>query len=209
MQAWAVPLGVEASSRRERRRARRVNEILRHTAVCVAERGYHDMSLEDVAERLDVAKASLYHYFGSKEELVYTCLEQCHEYVTAQLRLVAAVEGPPLDRLRRMIARQLELTSLDAPESARLFLYPLDWPEGLRRAVKGWRDEHRAVFAGVLDEAIAAGALRPQNVRVSLLCLFGALNAAPMWLERLDLPVEEAVTTVVGTVLKLFDASGE
>jgi hypothetical protein len=57
-----------------RKRQRRVQEILRVAAEVLAEKGYYNTSLEEIAERLDLAKASLYHYFDSKEALLTACL---------------------------------------------------------------------------------------------------------------------------------------
>src|SRR5690606_7842099 len=55
-----------ASGRVQRRRGRRTREILTTAAELFGERGYDAVSLEDVAERLDVTKGSLYYYFRSK-----------------------------------------------------------------------------------------------------------------------------------------------
>jgi AcrR family transcriptional regulator len=71
--------------RRGRKRARRKIEITRMMATVIAERGYYDASLEEVADRLDLAKASLYYYFTSKEDLVFACLESCASEVSTRL----------------------------------------------------------------------------------------------------------------------------
>ncbi|MGH3183425.1 MAG: helix-turn-helix domain-containing protein, partial [Streptosporangiaceae bacterium] len=49
------------SGRVQRRRGRRTKEILTAAAELFGERGYEAVSLEDVAERLDVTKGSLYY----------------------------------------------------------------------------------------------------------------------------------------------------
>ena len=46
----------------------------------VAERGYDEVSVRDVAEALDISKGTILHHFGSKESL----LEQLHsDYMRA------------------------------------------------------------------------------------------------------------------------------
>ena len=54
----------------------------------LATSGYQGMSLEGVAERTDIAKATLYHYFSSKDELVAEALETLT--VAVLDRLIAA-----------------------------------------------------------------------------------------------------------------------
>lgn len=193
------------ADRRQRKRTRKVNEILRATAMIIAEKGYHGMGLEDVAERLDLAKPSLYHYFEGKEELVYACLNTCADFVSQRLKAVADEPTPPLARLRKLIETQLRLTSRDYPEMAYLFLHPLDWPDDIRSALKKWRDEHNAIFRGVIREAIESGDLAPADETVSRMSLYGALNYAPMWLPRTKGPFERELEMVTGTVLAMFN----
>ncbi|WP_131816252.1 TetR/AcrR family transcriptional regulator, partial [Mycolicibacterium porcinum] len=63
------------SSRVARRRDRRKAEIVKTATRILTESGYQGMSLEDVAEQTDIAKATLYHYFSSKDALVSAALE--------------------------------------------------------------------------------------------------------------------------------------
>src|SRR5215210_8228227 len=49
----------------------RRSELTRAAARLFAERGYHGTSIGDLAEALGVQKASLYHHFASKQDLLY------------------------------------------------------------------------------------------------------------------------------------------
>jgi len=102
-------------SRIERKRLRRVNEILRVAAEVVAERGYQNTSLDEVAERLDLAKASLYHYFDSKQALVAACLDTAAAEVERRLQDIVAEGGTPSATLRRLIVEQQVFTTQDRP----------------------------------------------------------------------------------------------
>ena len=73
------------SSRVARRRDRRKAEIVRTATELLSEQGYQGMSLEDVAEQTDIAKATLYHYFSGKDELVAAVLEALAVDVNARL----------------------------------------------------------------------------------------------------------------------------
>src|SRR5690348_9256684 len=61
----------------------RRDEILDEATRLFAERGYEGTSMADLAERVGLRKASLFHHFASKEVLYAAVLE----------RLVAAVSG--------------------------------------------------------------------------------------------------------------------
>jgi AcrR family transcriptional regulator len=191
--------------RRGRKRERRKMEIIKMMALVIAERGYYDASLEEVAERLDLAKASLYYYFDSKEDLVFACLESCAVEVNARLTEIAAGAGTPTERLRRLIECQVRIVTHDNPEVARLFLHPMAWPDSFRDAVTRWRREHDEVFRGVIKDGIASGELAAADPAVSRRCLHGALGMAPEWISALEGPAyERSVRSVVDAAMKLF-----
>ena len=55
------------TSRRQRRKHERADEIVDAALALFSERGYSATRLEDVAERAGVAKGTVYLYFASKE----------------------------------------------------------------------------------------------------------------------------------------------
>lgn len=55
---------------RERQRQVREDAILDAARDLLAEEGYGDMSMDDVASRVGISKATLYQHFASKDELV-------------------------------------------------------------------------------------------------------------------------------------------
>ena len=171
-----------AEGRVARKRLKRIETILQVAARELAERGYNNTSLEDVAERMDLAKASLYHYFDSKEALFSACLETIAVGTIQRFGELAGEPGTPVERLRKLILEDLRITTNDHPELSQLFLRPMDWPPAIAKQVRAWRAQHDAIYAAVIDEGIAAGLLSTSDPYVARHCLHGALNYAPVWL---------------------------
>jgi AcrR family transcriptional regulator len=48
----------------------RKNEILDVAAALFAEKGYDNASTNDIIEKIGIARGTLYHHFGSKEEIL-------------------------------------------------------------------------------------------------------------------------------------------
>ena len=148
-----------AQSRVQRKRGRRIQEILAVAAELFGERGFDAVSLDDVAERLDVTKGSLYYYFASKEELVSAAIATLGTAWMQRLHdLPAAAEGTPAQRLRALVREQITVAVRDHPAALRLFLVPADWPPGQRAAIKELRRRHDRLFRDVVEEGVAAGA---------------------------------------------------
>lgn len=196
------------SGRVARRRDRKVQEILAATAEVLARRGYHGVSLDEVAERLDLTKASLYHYFPSKEELVSSCLEQLGGALNEQLRnLVECHPGTATEQLRLLIRSHLDLVVRTRPEMARLFIQPQDWPEPYRRRTRRLRAEHDAIFRGVVRRGVELGEFVVDE-DVALHNLYGAMNHVPVWFRgRRKKDFDVAATAVAASLLRLFHPS--
>src|SRR5581483_8243141 len=61
-------------SLKERQRQEREQLILRAARELLMERGYHDMSIDEIAERVGISKGTVYLHFASKEDLVLALL---------------------------------------------------------------------------------------------------------------------------------------
>jgi TetR/AcrR family transcriptional regulator, fatty acid metabolism regulator protein len=63
-------------SLRERQRQEREELILRAAEEVVLEKGYREMSMDEIAARVGIAKGTVYLHFASKEELVFALFER-------------------------------------------------------------------------------------------------------------------------------------
>lgn len=63
-------------SLRERQRKEREDLIVQAAEEVLSERGYHDMSIDEIAARVGIAKGTVYLHFASKEELVFALFER-------------------------------------------------------------------------------------------------------------------------------------
>lgn len=71
-----------------------------------AERGYHRASINRIVERLDIAKGSLFQYFGSKEGLFAHLFRRAVDDIKAPLRAIRDARGDEAfpERLKRVFA---------------------------------------------------------------------------------------------------------
>ena len=203
----AVPV-----SRVQRKRGRRVQEILATAAALFGERGYDAVSLDDVAERLDVTKGSLYYYFPGKDELAVAAIETLGADWTGRLeRLAATTEGSsPHERLRALIREHVAIAVGEYPAALRLFLVPSTWPDDPRERIKELRRRHDQVFRGVLEEGLASGEFAVIGVDTTLQCMHAAMAQAPLWCAGLeDEARERALDDLADTLMKLVAAAAQ
>lgn len=109
-----------AGAQRKRKRLRK-EEIVAEATRLFAERGYEGASMADLAARVGLRKASLFHHFPSKDVLYATVLSQLLHGVQNALVSAATAEGSFPERLDRL-TDALTSTLSAHPHAARLFI---------------------------------------------------------------------------------------
>lgn len=187
----------------QRKRSRRMQEILGVAAQLFGERGYEAVTVEEVAARLDVTKGSIYYYFPSKDELGTAAIETLGDDWTARLeQLPAAKQGSASSRLRALITAQVTIAVRDYPAALGLFLVPQELPEPQRARIKELRRRHDGVFRAVVEDGVATGEFVVTSVDTALRCMHAAMSQAPVWCaglqgRRLTAAVDELTDTLM------------
>jgi AcrR family transcriptional regulator len=213
MSGQAAEDGAESGapvSRVQRKRGRRIQEILTTAAELFGERGFDRVSLDDVAERLDVTKGSLYYYFAGKDELAVAAIETLGADWTARLeRVAASTAGSSGERLRALIREHVAIAVGEYPAALRLFLVPSSWPDDHRSRIEELRRRHDRVFRAVVEEGVASGEFAVTGVGTTLQCLHAAMAQAPLWCGGLDAAARErALDELTDTLMKLVAVTG-
>ena len=200
------------SGRVARRRDRRKAEIVRTATELLSEHGYQGMNLEDVAEQTDIAKATLYHYFSGKDELVGAVIEGLTVDVNRRLEEERdkVSDRSHLEQVRTLVREQLRILTHSAPEVATVFSWPRTWPESFQEIIKDSRRRHDAIFRRVVEAGLAAGEFDCPNPDVALQCLHGVLNQSSLWI-RPSLPLEQKAElweAVVDTASRMLTLEG-
>lgn len=85
----------------------RESAILQTTCRLLGEKAFDAMTMDDVANDVGIAKASLYKHFASKEELCSTAMVQILERVQGYLNDLPEAMAP-VDKLRALVRWSLE-----------------------------------------------------------------------------------------------------
>lgn len=91
------------STRKEEERQRKVNEILDAALSLFSRKGYEGTTIEDIAEELGYAKASLYYYFPGKEAMVKSLIYDAMDRAAARMDEILARTPDPVENLRDLI----------------------------------------------------------------------------------------------------------
>lgn len=82
---------ISTISLKEKQRQERVELIIQAAEVVLLEKGYYDTSMDDIANRVGIAKATIYTHFPGKEELILAIFTRdMHKF----LREIGEIDGP-------------------------------------------------------------------------------------------------------------------
>ncbi|HUB98744.1 MAG TPA: TetR/AcrR family transcriptional regulator [Solirubrobacterales bacterium] len=165
----------------QQRKSRR-GEILQCFTEMVAERGYDEVSIRDVAEALGISKGTILHHFRSKEAL----LEQVHnEYMRRRLaeanEFLAEFEDP-VDQLQ-LIVYQLMLSQQDDRAATVAFSREIvrSAEEEVMAEVRAMRDQYSAKVIEIISRGVESGAFKAVDPRLTALQVFGMCNWSWTW----------------------------
>jgi len=157
----------------------RREEIARVAVALFAERGFDGASMSELAERLSLSKAGIYHYFPTKESILYEALR---DYAVRLVATVEAADDPmaaPEARLHAVVLALLELYR-DADALHKVQVNDLARLPALEQ--EEIRARERKVVRRV--QGIVA-ALAPQltapEVSAAAMSIFGILNWHARW----------------------------
>ncbi len=95
--------------------------ILEVAEAFLGERGYDGTRLHLIAQRVGIQKASLFHYFPSKEHLYQAVLHEGFGETEQTIKRVLESEGTPLDKVRALIEAYVEMVAAH-PERTKILL---------------------------------------------------------------------------------------
>ena len=164
----------------ESRFDRRLAKILAHATDVFYEKGYQGASMRDLSRSSGISLAGLYHYFESKEKLLY--LIQKHTFSTIVQRLKARLEdvSNAEERIRVFILNHLEYFLANQAAMKVLSHEDEALKNGFGSEVAAIKREYYRICVGLLDQLKRERGLQ-FSTRIAVLSLFGMMNWIYTW----------------------------
>ena len=138
-------------------------ELLDRASALFVQRGYDNVSLNDLIADVGVSKGAFYHWFPSKDELITALAERsAREQITALEAALAQSQGTALDRLNALLRAGFDVKMrMGAPEQLAAMVSLLR-PENAHlygRIITASEDLARPLLARVIADGVAEGVL--------------------------------------------------
>jgi len=181
--------------------------ILNTACALFAQQGYMRASIADLADACRISRGALYHYFDSKEAILFAILDAHVRQMIADVDAAMAAQSDTLARFRAAIRAIVELNARSTNEQ-RLILNDLSFlSEAEQTAIKALERRLVETVSDLLLRLDTEGKIVKRSKRVYTMMLFGILNFSHTWYDpKGDIAPHEFADMVVDLFLYGFAA---
>lgn len=189
--------------------------ILEEAESSLGEHGYHGTRLHEIARRVGIQKASLFHYFPSKDDLYCAVVDEGFGETEQTIRRVFEAATGPFDKLRALIEAYVDMVAAHPQRTKILLRQSLgDAPEGYEPPSSERLLRLVATFVTDGQNAKIFAAIDPMALVLSVVGMVAffftsAPVVAPSWLRHPHNPVsvERVKRHVIEVVERCLTAS--
>jgi AcrR family transcriptional regulator len=145
--------------------------------------GFAATSIRDIAKALDIQAASLYAHVASKDDLLWTIVEQAATAFeeAADRAIVESAGGDAVELLAALVEAHVEVVTA-VPERSSVFVTEWRHLSADRRAAIGdRRDAYERRFRDAIQDGVAGGVLRATDAAIAATFVLTALNGIATW----------------------------
>jgi AcrR family transcriptional regulator len=178
-------------SQREPRFDRQLGKILEHATEVFCDKGYEGASMRGLSRATGMSLAGMYHYFGSKERLLYLIQKHTFSTILSQIRdRLSEINGGE-QGIRAFIQNHLEYF-LEHQQAMKVLSHEDEALDGeYGREIAHIKREYYRICRNLLDRYKKEKGLEFDS-RTAVLSLFGMMNWIYTWYNpRLDRGAEQ------------------
>jgi len=158
-------------------------EILRAASWLFRNKGFLRTSLNDIASRVGINKATIFYYFHNKDYLLYEVLCESLRSGIKEIQHIM-LSSSPEERLKNVITVHLRFNIRDSGFGGISAFEQKNMPLKLRKSYIPMRDEYEGLIRETMQGAMVAGQIKQGDVRVQTRILLGALNSVNRWFKQ-------------------------
>jgi AcrR family transcriptional regulator len=198
------------ANRFERRRTRTRQELLSAAVRVLAEKGFHDTKIADIAAAADVGVGTFYLHFETKDALFDALVDDTVRRLKAAVDHARLETTDPIERTRRSNAAFCRFAQENREVFRIVFGHAAAYHDVIRRA----QDLFAADIEETIRDGVAAGAFAPVPTDIAAQAVVGmATQILSWWTEHESIPMktlEETMSTLAlsGLLARRGDTKG-
>jgi AcrR family transcriptional regulator len=164
-----------------RRNTHRKEQIIKIATQLFANKGYHAVTLDEIAKRLKIQKASLYYYIKSKRALFEEISDTLVTETVANIDEIYKSNLNPIDKLRKFISNQIiantnstDLTTIFYDEASSI-------DKRFYSRYKQFKKKGEMDLQLILTEGVERGYFNIDDIKMTAFLILSACNWVYKW----------------------------
>ncbi len=153
------------------------NNIIKIAANLFSQKSFHDVTMDEIAEKVGVAKGTIYLYFSSKDNLLFEILEHTFGSIEALLEKEVNTASLAPEKLKNVLAiiikfyrGNIDVLKILSRNETHLIQEHHDLTEK-------WRLRRIELYEKIIEKGIKEGSFKTRNTELAALILYGAVGA--------------------------------
>ena len=194
-------------SRREREKARQRRDMLETALILFSEKGYHNVTMHEIASKAEFAIGTLYKFFKNKEDLYKALILEKTDAFHAAIAEAIEEYDDELDRLRNYLKVNSEIFRAHVPV-IRLY-FSEKYGEGfnltaeLNEQIRQRHEEFLNILAGVFESGMRKNRFRRIAPPHTLAVALDGISTAFLF-RQLEEPGDQTLPEVPDAILDIL-----
>lgn len=155
--------------------------IFKEAARIFREKGYSGSSQRQLAERVGLQGASIYHHFPSKQDILYAIMEYTMTSLLQKVRCELQDDSSPLTKLRKAIKAHIEYHTVDRDETYVADAEMRSLESANYKKIVAMRADYEKIFNDILSEGVQEGSMRMDDVPLATKALLQMCTGISYW----------------------------
>lgn len=168
-------------SLRERKTAKKKEDILRTAVRVLAEKGYHGTTIEEIASNLLMTKGSVYYYFQDKQDLLYQSQVMLLGRSIENVEAILCQDLLVTEKLRMAMVGHIEYLLYERSGFEMMVKLEQFFSSEQKEKILQLRDDYGKSFDQLILEGIEEGVFGSVDVKIVRNIILGAMNWVTQW----------------------------
>ncbi len=147
--------------------------------------GYHGVSVNDIVKACNTSKGGFYHYFQSKDDLLFEIHDTFITYVLEKANHAFEEYERPLDQLYGIIQVFVRVFDIYKPHITVFYQESNYLKPNYEEEIKEKRDQFRLLLRSVIEDGIQRGEFRKElPVNITVMSILGMVNWTYKWYRK-------------------------
>lgn len=155
--------------------------IMKTAAHLFARQGFASTTIMDLSSACKTSRGALYHYFDSKEDILFHLLKEHIEFLETSLHKATSGAGAPVDKLHALVRAFMEINAGSRSEQVVLLNDLSQLAEAQQHSIIASQNALVKIMESAIEEVLREHDVDTSNVTVLTMNLLGSLNYTYTW----------------------------